>query len=199
MDILGKIFGKPARVRIMRLFLFNQDTPFTVGDVAKRTRTRKDSTRLELKRLEKIGMLSPKSWKEKTTSAKKKKTVKGFVLNTKFSLIRPLQNLLIDTELVSQKDIVSRIRQSGKVDLLLLSGIFTRDENRALDVLVVGNKLDQSVLGRQIAILESEIGRELAYAHFEVEEFNYRMGMYDKLLRDVLENHHEVLVNKIID
>jgi hypothetical protein len=198
MDILGKIFGKPARVRIMRLFLFNQDTPFTVGDVAKRTRTRKDSTRLELKRLEKIGMLSPKSWKEKS-STKKKKTVKGFVLNTKFSLIRPLQNLLIDTELVSQKDIVSRIRQSGKVDLLLLSGIFTRDENRALDVLVVGNKLDQAVLGRQIAILESEIGRELAYAHFDVDEFNYRMGMYDKLLRDVLENHHEVLVNKIID
>jgi hypothetical protein len=82
---------------------------------------------------------------------------------------------------------------------LLLSGIFTRDENRELDMLVVGNKLDQAVLGRQIAILESEIGRELAYAHFDVDEFNYRMGMYDKLLRDVLENDHEVLVNKIID
>lgn len=212
METLGKIFGKAARVKVMRLFLFNPSHSFTIEEVSRRSRIRKDSARSELKRLATIGMLNKKTWKlkvdaetkQKTSSKKTKKskkttTQKGFVLNKTFALIEPLRNLLIETELVTQKDILKRLRQAGKIDLLLLSGIFIRDENRSLDVLVVGNKLKPEILARQMAILESEIGRELSYAQFDVEEFTYRMGMYDKLLRDVLENHHEVLVNRLID
>ena len=142
-------------------------------------------------------MRHPKKTKtEKQEFKKVEKT--GWVLNTKFELVEPLRNLLIETELVRGNEIVQKIRNAGKIELLVLSGVFVRDENRKVDVLVVGKNLDAKILEKQIAIIESEVGKELSYSYFTVEEFNYRLGMYDKLLRDVFENQHTTLVNTIL-
>jgi hypothetical protein len=64
-------------------------------------------------------------------------------------------------------------------------------------MLIVGDSLKREVLEKEIVTLESEIGRELSYAVFETKEFNYRITMYDKLIRDVLENKHSLIINKI--
>ena len=42
--------------------------------------------------------------------------------------------------------------------------------------------------------LEAEIGAELVYAIFDTKEFIYRLNMYDKLVRDILDYPHEVLL-----
>ena len=45
--------------------------------------------------------------------------------------------------------------------------------------------------------LEAEIGKELRYAAFETGEFNYRLGMYDKLVRDILDYPHTVVLDRL--
>lgn len=191
----------------MRLFLFNEAVPFTVDTVSERSHVRKDMTRKELTSLARIGLISKKDFTEKVpvkpTKKKpeggfKKVKRKGWILNPKFILIEPLKNLVIDTELINAKEIVRRVRNAGTINLLILSGLFVRDEGRKVDMLIVGDKIDEKVLARQISIIESEIGRELTYAFFSTEEFHYRLGMYDKLLRDVLENTHTTLINKVL-
>jgi hypothetical protein len=208
MELLGKIFGNPHRVKIMRLFLFNQKTPFTLDEVVRRCQVKKVVSQKELKQLTTIGFIKPKSFSEKVATKPTKKKPeggwkrvkrKGWILNANFDLIEPLQNLVIDTELINSNDLVKRIRQAGNIKLLVLSGVFVRDDNRKLDLLVVGDKLKMNILKKQIAAIESEVGRELSYASFSVEEFQYRMSMYDKLLRDVLEYDHTALVNKLLD
>ena len=42
--------------------------------------------------------------------------------------------------------------------------------------------------------LEAEIGTELVYAIFDTKEFLYRLSMYDKLVRDILDFPHEVIL-----
>ena len=206
MELLGKIFGNAARVKIMRLFLFNEGEPYTLETITKRTHVRKEAVRKELTQLTAMGFVEKKDFTEKValkpTRAKpegstKKVARKGWMLDTRFELIDPLRDLLIETELINTADITNRLKLAGKLDLVILSGIFLRDDNRKLDLLIVGDKVKSNVLSRQISVLESEIGRELSYAHFDKEEFKYRMGMYDKLLRDVLENNHKTLVNKM--
>ncbi len=225
MEHLGKIFGDPNRVKVMRLFLWNEGTPFTLADVTKRALVSGERTRRELSQLTTIGFLFKKKFTEKVLVKNLKKKAKtnkaklttnkkptkstivnpvykrvqrtGWVLNPKFELVEPLRSLLIDTELVRESEIIRRLRESGKIELLILSGIFVRDENRKVDVLAVGDGIDGKLFEKQIAIIESEVGRELSYSLFEVAEFNYRLGMYDKLLRDVLENHHTTLVDKL--
>ena len=51
------------------------------------------------------------------------------------------------------------------------------------------NKIEE-----EIKKLEAEIGTELVYAVFDTKEFIYRLNMYDKLIRDVLDFPHEVVL-----
>lgn len=207
MESLGKIFGSNQRVKIMRLFLFNDVVVFDIDDVVTRTKIKKVDARKELNMLTKIGFLRKKNFTKKVAKKTFKNDTKpefkslkkqGWVLDKKFELAEPLRVLLLDSELVKEKDIIKRIRKSGPIKLLVLSGLFTRDINRKLDLLVVGTNLKKDILEKEVTILESEIGRELSYAIFDQAEFDYRVRMYDKLIRDVMENKHIKLINSII-
>ncbi|MDD3694326.1 MAG: hypothetical protein PHC89_02955 [Candidatus Pacebacteria bacterium] len=207
MDLIGKIFGSVHRVKIMRLFLFNETGIFDIDAITKRSRVSKDIARKEINLLLNIGFLKKKTFQkkvEKKTRSKTKEKVftkvntQGWVLDPRFALKKQLKALLIDTDLVAEKEIIKRFKKAGNIKLLILSGIFMKDENRLLDILVVGDKLKIEVLKKEIMILESEIGKELNYAFFETEEFNYRMSMYDKLIRDVTENDALVLVDVVL-
>ena len=45
--------------------------------------------------------------------------------------------------------------------------------------------------------MEAEMGRELQYATLSTEEFFYRRSIGDRLVRDVVDFPHEVLVDRI--
>ena len=64
-------------------------------------------------------------------------------------------------------------------------------------MLVVGDNLRRSQLDRIIKNMEAEIGKELNFASFETADFQYRLGMYDKLVRDILDYPHQKLVDKL--
>lgn len=206
MELLGKIFGNPQRVKVMRLFLFNPKTTYDIDDVMERSQIKKDQAKKQLSELASIGFLKKKSFTKKLIGKKTKKypegkvtkkKAQGYVVNHNFELIDPLRNLVIDTELVNSKEMIKSLKKVGKLKLLVLSGIFLRDDNRKLDMLIVVEKVDPKKLKKVIQQIESEIGRELSYAHFTQEEYDYRMSMYDKLLRDVLEHEHTVLLEKL--
>jgi len=192
----------------MRLFLFNHGVAFSLDDISTRTQVKKPEARKELALLSKIGMIKkkdlivvtekkPRSKKSKPKVTKKK--VSGFVINSRFELIRPLEALLLEYEFINDKEIVKRLKKSGSIKLLVLSGIFVRDDNRDLDMLVVGDKIKRPVLEKELRLIESEIGKELRYAIFDTKEFQYRISMYDKLVRDILEHEHRKLISTLID
>lgn len=206
MDKLAKLFGGDAVVKIMRLFLFNQDIGFEFADVVSRSKVGKTVARRELKMLEDIGFIKKKSFFKdaKYKSRKKgvkyeirKKRVQGWFLDKGFELLTPLHDLLLDSELIKEKEIVTQLRGAGNIQLLVLSGLFTKDPDRDLDILIVGNKLNKSAAERALSALEAEIGRELRYAIFNTDEFEYRIDMYDKLVRDVFDFKHICLIDKI--
>ena len=64
-------------------------------------------------------------------------------------------------------------------------------------MLIVGNSVSKPSLTSAIKSIEAEIGRELMYVYFEKEDFEYRLGMNDRLIRDVLDYPHQLLLDKI--
>lgn len=204
MESLSKIFGGISKVKIMRLFLFSESAAFDIDDVVERSRIKKIDARKELAMLTKIGFLKKKTFSKKILKKSRKKDAKptfikkqtlGWVLNKRFDLVGPLQVLLIETDLVNEKDLIKRIKKTGSIKMILLSGLFTRDDARKLDLLIVGDRIKKESLEKEISIIESEIGHELRYTFFDKAEFDYRVSMYDKLIRDVLENEHITLLN----
>ena len=61
MEILGKILGNGARIKIMRLFLLNRGKGFKSKDIRKRSRLNPDVVRRELRLLASVGFIKKRS------------------------------------------------------------------------------------------------------------------------------------------
>lgn len=193
MDILAKLFGGQARVRIMRLFLLN-NTNFDIAEIISRSRVTKANARKELNALMSLGFIKQKSiTKEGARGGKKKVT--AWSLNPFFPYLIPVREILIDPDLLIQEDLIQRFKQIGKIKLLIVSGVFIGEEKSRADLLIVGDKLKRNLLTQVIKGLEAEIGKELNYVVFDSEEFKYRLSMYDKLVCDIIDEPHEKLLD----
>lgn len=194
MEILAKLFGGQARVRIMRLFLLNSEANFEVDDIVSRSRVTKANVRKEINILSMMGFIKQKV-STKVGSRGNKKKINVWYLNKLFQHIDSLRDILIDPKLLLQEDLPGRFKQAGKIKLMIVSGVFIGDNKSRADIMIVGDRLKKNILQQVIKSLEAEIGKELDYVVFDSEEFKYRIDMYDKLVCDIIDLPHE----KIID
>jgi hypothetical protein len=126
--------------------------------------------------------------------ALRKKRVYGWFLNTEFPYLGALYDLLITSKSIDKKELASRIRRTGRIKMLVLAGAFIKEPNSRLDILAVGDSINQKKFEQVVRSLESEIGKELKYSAFTTDEFRYRISMYDKLVCDVFDFPHEIVV-----
>ena len=203
MDILEKLFGGAAKVKIIKLFLFNPEMAFDSSQTAERAKVSRAIARREIANLEKIDFIKPKSYIKEIKRQKNRKLenfhkrVNGWTLDPKFPYIEAIKSFLSSINPFRHKDIINKISRAGKIRLLIISGIFIKDPDSRVDLLVVGDNFKQSQLDNIIKTIESEIGKEIRYAVFETSEFNYRYSMFDKLIRDILDYPHEKIINKL--
>jgi len=183
MKSVSHIFGGEAKVKVMRLFTFNPSLVLTVPEVASRIKERGGTVRKELRILTKAGLI--------------KHRAKGFMLNSSYVYLPAVENFLIDATPISNKEIIKKISQAGNIKLILISGVFLHDRDSRVDILVVGDHLKQAKLSSAVTSIEAELGRELRYTVFETVDFQYRLGIYDKLVRDILDYRHEKILNKL--
>lgn len=199
MEILDKIFGSAAKVRMMRLFILNPDKQFSASDIVDRTQTREKEVHAELVLLEKIDLIRRRvvSRKENPESLRSKKT-QVWSLNPKFIYFDELKSFLINANLIKNSELIKRMGRVGKIKLIVLAGVFLNqlDENR-IDLLVVGDEIRRASLENIVKSLESELGKEVKYAYFATADFAYRLNMYDKLVRDLLDYPHQVVLDRI--
>lgn len=203
MDILEKLFGSAAKVKIIKLFLFNPESAFDSSETAERAKVSRVVTRKEIDNLEKIGFLKQKFYTKEVKRQKNRtiqifrKRVNGWTLDNKFPYIEAIKAFLSNINPFKHREIVDRISRAGKIQLLIISGIFIKDPDSRADLLVVGDNMKQNQLDHIIKTIESEIGMEIRYAVFETPEFNYRYSIFDKFIRDILDYPHEKIINKL--
>jgi hypothetical protein len=185
-DGLEKLFGTPARVKLLRLFLFNPRQSFSLTEISTRSRVHEVEVRKE------VALLSHTKLIERSARGKGVR----YGLNTKFEYTAALQNLLLNAPKRAD-DIVRRLRGTGSIRLVILSGIFLGEWEDRLDVLIVGDKVLERKLRDRIRSLEAEIGKEIRYALLGLEDFMYRLNMNDKLVRDVFDYPHSILLDRL--
>lgn len=198
METLAKLLGGVQRVKIMRLFLLNAEQGFDIDAIVERSRIQAPIARKVLHHLVALEFVKKRSILKEVedgrTGKTKKKRVNGWSFNADFPYTKELRQLLVEGDFLQHTDLVRRLRPAGKIQLLVVSGIFMRHSNSRLDILIVGDNLQRNVVQKAIAVLESELGTELSYALFETNDFKYRVSMYDRLLRDLFDFPHQRLL-----
>ncbi|MEO6536101.1 MAG: hypothetical protein ABIT47_00255, partial [Candidatus Paceibacterota bacterium] len=187
MDPLARLFGSYARLKLLRLFVFNDDMSFTIPDIVERTKTPKDAVRKEVSALVTCGLI-------------RKRAGKGgvqYVANRKFQYFDALQSFIRSTTNLSDTDIVTSFKRAGAIRLVVLTGLFTGALETKVDLLIVGDKLEDKQLESSVRALEADLGRELRFASFSTEDFAYRRGVYDRLLRDIFDFPHRVIFDRL--
>lgn len=204
-QILEKLLDSVPRARILRLLLQNPEQNFTFDEIREKSNIKTALARRELNKLLKIGVVFEKkaSIKKEVPARRGKKappkTVKTLVYaaNQNLEIFQELRNLIIKSSVASKKHLLRRLKRLGKIRLAMIAGALINNDRGRTDLLLVADDITKGKLERFLAELESEIGKQVHYTLMSKDEFTYRINMYDRFLRDILESSHEKLINRL--
>ncbi|MBI2451061.1 MAG: hypothetical protein HYV52_01840 [Parcubacteria group bacterium] len=192
-NILEQLFSSVTRPRLLKLFLRHKNDYFTSKEIIRKIKASKESVKKEINFFIKIGLIQSRMIKHPLS----KKKERMMFLRPDFYFLKELGDLILKPSIISRKNLIKKIISLGNIKLAVLSGIFINEENTRADLLLVGSRIKQRNLSNFLAGLEAELGKEINYVLLSEEEFRYRMNMFDRFLRDLLEGPHEILIEKI--
>lgn len=203
MDALTAIFGTNTKVKILRLFLFNPEGSFFAPEIAARTQIPLATVKMELAPMIKADFLRKRLITKEVPSprgpqyAPRKLRGFGYALNQKFPYLEPLKNLLTVSSISADESLAKKFHAVGKLKLAVAAGVFIQNWDSRVDLLLVGDDFDLAKLEKVIRNIEAEIGKELAYSAFETADFEYRLGIHDRLIRDILDYPHVTILDRL--
>ena len=176
-------------MKLLRFFLLSPEKIVTPKEASKLLKISSKSASKEARLLRLLGFL--------------KKRPNGFMLSQTSPYLLALRSLLVNASPVSRERMLKFFKNKGKIKLLVLGGVFNNDfavdasdSAGRLDLLLVG-ELRRGAAERFIKKIEAEVGKELNWTLMSALEFDHRLAMHDKLLRDLLDYPHEFLINKL--
>ena len=199
MNELSKILGSVERLRLLRFLLRDIKKQYTLSDIEEKTKIKLDILKKELVILLSINLIIKEKSKvytfKKDVSILKEATI--YKVNNKFKYIEHLSALVLDYTSIDRDLLLSKLKTSGKIKYLLLSGIFTDFGKARLDILYVGEGMNVKEVEKCMSSISIELGRDLKYVIMDVEEYVYRKKMFDSFVIEVSEGIHEILIDKM--
>lgn len=196
-DPLAILFGNQARVKLLRFFLFNPRQEFSFDDISRRAKLVRRTARTEINALERADVIKKKVIFAKHPTKDIKVRMQGYTLNDKFPQLQSLQTFLFETAPINGETVMKHLRKVGPLDFVACTGVFTREFDRRLDLLVATKKACDAKIEVAVRAIEADIGIEIRFSTFTSADLLYRVGMNDKLTRDVFDYPYIVLVDKI--
>lgn len=194
--MLEHFFGSTTRVKLLRIFFREPERGFYLRELSRRCNTQLNAIRREMQHLARIDLVHPISHEERGTGAAGTARSKFFKLNTASLLYPELAALLLKAQALEEQALVADIQaRGGKVRLLILTGIFTSDDDVTTDMLMAG-RLKPQIIAKLIRNYEKSLDKPIRYTLFTEQEFKDRRDIGDKFLYSVFEARHVKIVNE---
>lgn len=195
--MLEQLFGSKTRVRLLRLFLQNQNEAFFVRELTRKIGAQINAVRNELENLIDLGLIEvTEDPHDDGTMPATKQQKKYFRLNNSSLLTPELRALFIKSRVLLEKDFVQKLAQAGSISYLALTGQFVGIEKAPTDILVVG-RLNRDRLVSLIKTFEREFGREINFTFLTPQEYKYRRDVTDRFLYSILESKKIVVIDTV--
>lgn len=185
------LFGSRVRWRLIKFFMLHDKVALTATEIIEKNKMEAKTAREEAKRV--LAQLVNAKFLYSRTIKKQK----AYFLNSKYSFYDELKWLVVKSNIYPQCEQLNRVKKLGDVKLGLVSGLFINNKKSKTDLFLVVDNLSRAKLKHLIEELETEMGREINYSLMNLEEFRYRIKMFDKFVLEILEQPHEIIVNEI--
>lgn len=166
-----------VRVKMMKLFYANTDEMYYVREITREIDEEINAVRRELDRMLGSGMLKSEQRGNRLY----------YFLNKRYPYHNELLQMVAKSSGLGQK--IRKLRRKlGKVSFVMFSLKYIKQitpKQGEVDLLVVGD-IVLPELSALIEEAEEEIGREINYAVFDEEEFEFRKTRRDPFIMDVL-------------
>jgi hypothetical protein len=192
--MVEQLFGSKTRVKLLSLFYNNPGRPFYVREITRKIDEQINSVRRELANLLSVGIISSESSNNRLY----------YEVNPKFEYAEPLRSIFTSIPMKSadpvmketreEDQIIKKLRSTGSIQFAFLTGSFAREPKTNIDIFVVGD-VNKARLAKVVSSLEEEMGRELNYSALTPEEYQYRLGLNDRFLTNVLEAKKIVIID----
>ncbi len=179
---LEHLFGSRTRVKLLRLFLRNPERQFYVRELSREVGAQLHAVRRELERFESIKLLRAGSQGEDPSHPKKR----FYIINTLAPLYTELKALVLNSQIFAERDIVSELRDSGKIGAVFFCGTFIGEHHFPSDLLIVG-RIDRGKLRGIMENFGKEVGFDIRYTVMSPGEFKYRRDVADRFLLSILD------------
>jgi len=202
-DFLSEFLGNQARARILRLLTAVADTEYTLDEIRKKAQMKSAAAvQRELTVLARLGLLKTGLVETESGTGTKMKIVqaKVWALDREHPYAQALRLFVRDTQQPIDEGVVSELRRSGKLRLIIASGRFLDADggvHDGIDLIIVGENMNESKVQGTLRTIEADRGREILYAIFSPKEFKFRLDVQDRLIRDVLDYPHHILFDKL--
>lgn len=192
--MVEQLFGSKTRVKLLSLFFNNPGRPFYVREITRKIDEQINSVRRELANLLSIGLVSSDGANNRLY----------YEVNPKYEYYEQLRSIFIAMparsvdpvmkETQEEDQIVKKIRSTGSIQLAFLTGTFARDNRTNVDIFIVGD-VNKARLAKVVGEMEAEMGRELNYSCLTPAEYDYRMGLNDRFLTNILEAKKIIVID----
>lgn len=184
---LEHIFGSRTRVKLLRLFTANTAEAFFVRELSRTIREHMNSVRRELGILEGIGIVVAETRERK----------KYYRANPASVLFPELRSLFVKADLLLEQDFAEKIRRTGSIRLILLTGFFVgAGEESPTDLFIVGHVQRRKFI-RVVNTFSHFFDRQIRYTVMTRKEFAYRYQVTDRFLYQILESKTIILHNQL--
>jgi hypothetical protein len=182
--MLEKLLENSKKASVAGFFLVNPPRAFFAGELEARLGGKELAS--ELSQLIKIGFL--------TSFAKKGK--RYYAVNERTNGYRELRDSVLKAAPSYEDELFKFIKKLDSVQYAVLTGLFMGDPDAGCDVVLVGNPKPGQI-EKFVAGIQKLAGQEVNYAIFSPEEFGYRRNTFDRFTKDVFDNRHLVVVDKL--
>jgi hypothetical protein len=204
--MIEQLFGSKTRVKLLQLFYSNPNRSFYVREITRKIDEQINSVRRELANLLSVGLIKSDASHNRLY----------YEVDQEYEFYSPLAMIFggatvtapaktakkaakaappkPKADVAPEHPMATAIRTTGKVDLALLTGQFTRDDQAGVDVLIVGD-INSSKADKFIAELEKSENKELRYTTMPLDTYQYRLQIKDRFISDILSAKKQVIIN----
>lgn len=201
--MIEQLFGSKTRVKLLELFYSNPNRSFYVREITRKIDEQINSVRRELANLLSIGIVKSDTNNNRLY----------YEVNQKYEFYKPLAVIFGGLKMTEAKvaagaskaakakadvapehPLAKAVRSTGKVDLAVLTGQFTRDESSGIDVLIVGD-VNGTKVDKFISELEKAENKELRYTVLPLTNYQYRVQINDRFVNALISAKKQVIIN----